>query len=296
MLKSLSDLAAMGAKPTGVMVSVDFPRETKVEDFDDFFKGVVECASSHSVNLVGGNIREAQNHPTAVSSAVGATMTQSALYRGQANPGDLIFIINRNEFGAFWAGIASHFYADRCFSLSDTVLTTVRESALRPKAMVREGEILLAKTRPSFCMDTSDGLISTILEMVSSARISARLSFDIGQFSNHVQKVADVCSCDIRTWAIGWGSHLLLCAGDQSTVSKAEANLAEIGSEIVVIGEIVAGKGDVYIDNMPISDNVASYLRGEQFRRDSLWQFGACRFANLILSKSLEGILNESNR
>jgi len=290
-VKSVSDLAAMGACPTGVVVSVDFPVDTRVDDFDSFFRGVVECVSAHGTALLGGNIKEAQDKPHAVSCAIGTTDSSKALFRGNANPGDLLFVVDRADWGGFWAGIASHLRKDQCSALPDGLLSSVRDMALKPRAKVKQGQVLLAEAPPAFCMDNSDGLLASAFDLAKSMDIDVMLTLEGSLLDPSIQKVAQACDCDARAWALGWGSCHLLCAADKATVTRAEAVLRTVGSELVIAGEVRKGNGQVYVNGQLISQSTSASLRGDQFNPASFWQIGPKQYTEDMLSRSLEEII-----
>lgn len=294
--KSISDLAAMGACPTGVTISVDFPVDLSISDFDRFFQGVIDCAASHQTSLVGGNIKEAhtwnRRHervvPQAVSCAVGYTRTSQALLRGEPVPGDLLCIVDKNEFGGFWSGIASHLRKDDCASLPKDLIERARKMALIPRAMVKEGQALLEQAPPRFCMDNSDGLLASALDLVKEGNVDAHFNLHCDMFSSTVRKVAVACGCDCRLWALGWGSCHLLCAASEAAMSKAQTVLQELGSELIVVGEVTDGNGKVVVNNREISETTTSSMRGDQFNPDSFWRSGPKQYTEDMISKRLE--------
>ncbi|MCA1632381.1 MAG: hypothetical protein LC802_01370 [Acidobacteria bacterium] len=54
---SLSDVAAMGARPLACLLSVGVPRARWESDFlEQFYKGVFALAARHAVSIIGGDI------------------------------------------------------------------------------------------------------------------------------------------------------------------------------------------------------------------------------------------------
>ena len=52
---NLSDLAAMGGSPAYLVLSLGIPVDFKVEDVEDFYRGIRRLASHSGVALVGGD-------------------------------------------------------------------------------------------------------------------------------------------------------------------------------------------------------------------------------------------------
>jgi len=298
-VKSISDLAAMGAIPSGVVVSVDLPPEAPVEYFDRFFEGVVECSEAHGTMLIAGNIKEAHAKdsrgevvPQAVSCAIGYTPRGKALLRGAPKPGDRLFVVDKAEFGGFWAGIATHLKANVCSALQQDLVHQARQMALTPRAKVREAAALLANSDIAFCMDNSDGLLASALDLVKTNDVDAFLSIGTDQVSAVASRVAEACGCDSRAWALGWGACHLLCAASPENTANADSILRSLGSEMVVIGEVVAGSGTVIVNGGKVSAKTSSSLRGDQFNPDSFWQIGVKKYADDMLSLSIEDIVS----
>ncbi len=291
-VKSLSDLASMGASPLGVVVTVDFPRQTAIQTFDSFFNGVVACSSAHGTALLGGNIREARERSHAVSCAVGATRTKQALLRGAACPGDMLFVVDRADFGGFWAGIATQERKGKCSTLSEDLLSRVRSMALTPTAKVEQGQILLEKAPPRFCMDTSDGLLACALDLVALSDVDAVISLEDDIVAHEIHEVAAACNSDARAWALSWGTCHLLCSADRDAVVAAKAALETIGSELVVLGEVVSGHGKIIVDGQCVTKKASSLLGGYQFSPGSFWGGDVKRHVEDMMSKSIEDFLH----
>lgn len=89
---SLSDIAAMGARPRWTLVSFGFPTEVWNGDFrEQFFEGYLSLASQYGIALAGGDVSKA---PQIVidSIVVGEAKTGTAVRRSTARPGDQIFV------------------------------------------------------------------------------------------------------------------------------------------------------------------------------------------------------------
>ena len=89
---SLSDIAAMGARPLWAVVSIGLPTsdwESQLKD--EFFAGYLSLADRFGVSLTGGDISES---PQIVidSIVVGEVHTGRAVLRSTAKPGDQIFV------------------------------------------------------------------------------------------------------------------------------------------------------------------------------------------------------------
>jgi thiamine-monophosphate kinase len=89
---SLSDLAAMGARPRWSMISIGLPAEIWRDDFkESFFAGYFALADKYGVTLVGGDVSESKQI-VVDSIAIGEVNLGDAVLRSTAQPGDQIFV------------------------------------------------------------------------------------------------------------------------------------------------------------------------------------------------------------
>jgi thiamine-monophosphate kinase len=89
---SMSDIAAMGARPRWALASVGFANDVWDSNFkDDFFTGYLRLADRYGVTLAGGDVSAAQQI-VIDSILVGEVTTGRAVLRSTAQPGDQIFV------------------------------------------------------------------------------------------------------------------------------------------------------------------------------------------------------------
>ena len=293
-VKSLSDVAAMGARPTGLVVAVEFPPDTCCTDFDAFFQGFIDCCSKHGTTLLGGNLKESSGGCYAISCALGVTDSDTALKRGRPNPGDVLFVVDREDLGGFWAGIATHVYRERCSGIPESILSSARELALTPRAKVIQGQALLREAPMSICMDNSDGLLASAIELVSLSTVDAVFDLETKKLSSTVQTIAETVGADPRLWMLGWGSYHLLCSAADDMILGIQKTLNSLGSEPVIVGSVQAGSGLVIVNDITISANTPPMFRGDQFVTGSFWQSDPNTYVHAMMTRSIEDIVRGS--
>src|SRR5712692_3319867 len=90
---SLSDLAAMGARPLWSLISIGLPAETWKSNFkEEFFKGYFALADQFGVELVGGDVSRTPERIVIDSIVIGAVEPGGAILRSGAQPGDQIYV------------------------------------------------------------------------------------------------------------------------------------------------------------------------------------------------------------
>lgn len=150
---SLSDLAAVGARPLGLVISATLP----ARDPDIWQQGIAEGLSQAcremGVFVLGGDTNTAAE-PSITSCAVGTVRSGRAVTRMGARPGQKLYASGPLGAGSCQAaaallGVPSELYAEEDF---------------RPLARIDVADII--SEFAGCCMDTSDGLIGTLDQLM----------------------------------------------------------------------------------------------------------------------------------
>jgi thiamine-monophosphate kinase len=148
-MASLSDLAAVGADPIGIVVAVSL----EPSQDEQFRKGIAEGMNAAcrkvGVYLLGGDTNTAPNC-SLTGCAFGIVPKNRKMMRLGCSPGDFVFLSGRVGQGNA-LGLAR---------MSGETKSAFLENLYRPQARLKEG--LLIRKYASCCMDTSDGLLITL--------------------------------------------------------------------------------------------------------------------------------------
>jgi len=144
---TLSDIAAMGARPAIVLLAIGLDRGERLREI---LLGAKACCDSCGAELAGGDL-DAHSELTIVSSGIGFADTAGVVRRQGAVPGDLICITG--PLGRAQAALDG--YADYSCAL------------LEPIPRVREG-MLLARAKVTSMMDISDGLVISLYDLLEA--------------------------------------------------------------------------------------------------------------------------------
>ena len=152
---SVSDIAAMGAKPTAFLLSLSLPTidESWLKAFS---RGLYAIANQFTIEHIGGDITRG---PLTISSvAFGEVPKGQALRRDGAQVGDDIYV--------------SGFMGDAAAALNDSTLNQTRLN--RPLPRVELG-IALRKIAHC-CIDISDGLAQDLNHILTASGVGAQLT------------------------------------------------------------------------------------------------------------------------
>jgi thiamine-monophosphate kinase len=148
---SLSDMAAMGAKPVGFVVAVGMPRKVSEKWLMLFQRGMMGLARAYSTPCLGGDISRAKQFFSAVT-VFGEAGPAGVVLRKTARIGDWIGVT-----GSLGGSILNHHY--------------------RFSPRVQEGMFLAARFRPHAMIDISDGLLQDLGHVLRSSNAGAELDF-----------------------------------------------------------------------------------------------------------------------
>ena len=170
---NLSDLAAMGASPRLVTLSLAMPGALPVADFDGILEGLLALARRHDTTVVGGNLSRSPGPLVIDVMAMGNAMPRRVLTRAGARPGDIVFV--SGSIGAARAGLEMCAGIEAPASAADAGISTgpaeptPRGRYLWPEPRVRLGVLLGRNQAATSCLDLSDGLADGLRQLTRAS-------------------------------------------------------------------------------------------------------------------------------
>ncbi|HET8783693.1 MAG TPA: thiamine-phosphate kinase, partial [Pyrinomonadaceae bacterium] len=166
---SLSDIAAMGARPRWSLISIGVPGEVWQTDFADrLYSGLFELANRYDVQLIGGDTSRTEEKIVIDSIVLGECATGAAVKRSGAKPGDQIFVTG--SLGAAAAGLR---LVERGAHLDSEKLDHLLLRQLRPEPRVGWGIVLGDEKLATSMIDISDGLSSDLNHLCAASGVGA---------------------------------------------------------------------------------------------------------------------------
>jgi thiamine-monophosphate kinase len=156
---SLSDLAAMGARPLACLLSLAAAPAQSVSSLDGVVAGLLEESARHACPLVGGNTSRARQLSLTLT-VIGSAKAGRALRRGVARPGDRIFVTG---------------------TLGGAALERLRAARGRgrvrsvPAPRLRAGQALARLPGRISCIDVSDGLEADLAHLLGPRGLAAEI-------------------------------------------------------------------------------------------------------------------------
>jgi thiamine-monophosphate kinase len=185
---SASDLAAVGADPVGVLLMETLPPDMDAGAIELLQAGIADACATYDLPVLGGDTNTSACWQMG-SAAIGLVPEGCVLTRIGACPGDALFASGQ-------LGLGSAFALARLLRLRHV-------PDYRPNARLREGRLL--RRIASSCMDTSDGLLATLDQLVRIADVGFLL--DPPEEWLHPEAVALASSMQVPPWMMAAGLH-----------------------------------------------------------------------------------------
>ena len=190
-MANLSDLAAVGAKPIGLVLIQHLPNDLSDEFLEALQSGINKACEATGTFVLGGDTNTSEKLQVGAT-AVGMLEAGKTIMRRGCGVGDLLF-----ASGPFGAGSAYAF--TRLLSSGDG-----RTFPYQPAARLQEGP--LVRKYGSACIDTSDGFLPAIANLIEINGKGFKLSNGVeALMSVEVEELAK--QAPIPSWFFLAGPH-----------------------------------------------------------------------------------------
>jgi len=235
---NVSDLAAMGATPIGLMVSTVMPEDMLVRDYMRFLQGLSEASTKYQCPIVGGNIKDGKEF-SATGSAFGSVHPKNIVTRQGAKEGDFIGVI----------GDMGHFGSATIAKLKEISIPSefqIIENALRnPAPKIFEGIELAKQNTLNCCMDSSDGVSACLMTLANVNKLD--FNIDLKKFNPHeaVKWLCDIVNLEFEKVMLSWGNWELVVTLSSDKLDQASKILSQFNTPFTIIGTVSKGSGRV---------------------------------------------------
>jgi thiamine-monophosphate kinase len=162
---NISDLAAKGVKPLGILVSLGIPRKITKKDIAQIGKGLNAGAREYDTYVLGGDTGETQDLVISIA-AFGLAKKENLILRSGAHPRDIV--ATTGLFGLTSSGLK--ILTDKR-AAPPKIRRKLVDAVLMPHAKLKEG-LVLAKIRGATAsIDSSDGLAWSLHEISQSSNV-----------------------------------------------------------------------------------------------------------------------------
>jgi thiamine-monophosphate kinase len=198
---NLSDIAAMGAVPTGLLVGLGCAPDLATSVVDELAAGMWEEAQRVGVGLVGGDMVSAKALTISIT-ALGDLQGRAPVTRAGARAGDVVAVAGRLGWAA--AGLA---VLGRGFRSPVAVVGAQRV----PEPPYAAGPQAAAAGATSM-VDTSDGLLADLGHVAKASQVAIDLRSELLDVPQRLSEVASALGADARHWVLTGGEDQALVA------------------------------------------------------------------------------------
>ncbi len=151
-VSNISDLSAVGATPLGALINLTFEHANKdnSEYLTRLRDGIIDAVDKCGIHIFGGdtNFSSKTNYAATVFGKVDPNFKMT---RKGAKPGDLLYTTDK-------VGLGNCFAANLIFDMNLDI-------EYQPAPRIDEGQII--RKYASSCMDTSDGLVHALAQLIT---------------------------------------------------------------------------------------------------------------------------------
>ena len=230
-IATLSDLAAVGADPLGILLSVGLPQRDAEDVQRRVARGVATSCARAGTFVLGGDTSTADSLRISCVGA-GVVPTSSALRRVGMREGDLLFASGPLGDGAALA--ACRFLAPEL---------EFPEASFDPRPRIVHGRAL--RGLASACMDTSDGLVATLDQLARLNGVEVRVEAPLESL---LTPGAEVLRRRMGIGALPFlaahhGEYELVFSIPESAVAELRARASQFDWEPLWLGRALRGCG-----------------------------------------------------
>ena len=238
---AVSDIAAMGGHPHGVLSGYAMPPDTDVHWLESVTKGMTHAATALGTSVLGGDTKRSSERTIAVT-ALGLVAEGQCLFRNGAMEGDALLLTG--PVGGPALGYNMERRPDG--TLTDRALGLVYEVRARVKA----GNALATSGHAHACIDLSDGLGPCLSQMMAASDKGAELLWSDLPLADGLEDFAFERGHDLRDLALNWGGEYeLLAAIDPEGVDPLLQAMGRLGLEPAIVGRVHgAARQNIIID------------------------------------------------
>jgi thiamine-monophosphate kinase len=232
---NLSDLAAMGASPLGITVSLGLPADLPYLQVEEFYQGLKACLTQYRTAIIGGDVCRSAAWTVSIT-ALGQVHPQRKILRTQARLGDVILVTGVH--GASRAGLElllNPTFGQELSREERDNLIRVHQRPI-PRLDVPSKIWQIDPQARVAGMDSSDGLADAVLQICRASGVGAILDYDRLPRPQCFAKLRSFSEEEQVNFTLYGGEdfELVLCLEETLAV----ALQAQLSGQVMIIGQI----------------------------------------------------------
>ena len=245
---NVSDIYAMNATPTQIVLSIGFSNRFALESLNEFYDGVYAACAEYNVDLVGGDTTTSLRGFVISVTAIGEVAPDKYVTRSGAKSGDLICV--SGELGGAFLGLTLLEREKRIFEETGAQpdlegQTYIVGRLLKPEARKDIIEYFSEENiLPTSMIDISDGLSSELMHICKQSKLGCVLYEDKLPFADDMKEFAYKLKTDPTACALSGGEDYELLF----TVPQTDYDQIKLNPSVSIIGYMTdEGEGKTLI-------------------------------------------------
>ena len=235
---NLSDIYAMNATPTQIVISLAFSNRFSLEALDDFYSGAYAACETYGVDLVGGDTSTSKMGFVISITAIGEVAPEGYVKRNGAKLNDLVCV--SGELGSAFLGLTLLEREKKIFETTGAQPDLEGQAVivgrlLKPEARKDIIEYFAeAEIKPTSMIDVSDGLSSDLLHICKQSDVGCVIYEDKLPINEEAKEFAYKLQLDPTACALSGGEDYELLF----TVAQSDFDKIKVNPDISIIGYI----------------------------------------------------------
>ena len=234
---NLSDLAAMGAIPRWIFLSLQLPTNQNEQWVSQFATALGQMMEEYGVSLAGGDTVSTTGGAGITITAIGSIKKGSALKRSGAKPGDEIWVSGTLGDADLGLGLLKKIHSANSKD-SESVNYLINRHYC-PEPRIKLGKMLGQNAIASACIDISDGLLADLGHICTASNVCATINLGDIPLSNAAKKLFAGNMDTAQKSALSGGDdyELLFCSSPKNSEKIANLETKLPLCKIGIIGE-----------------------------------------------------------
>ena len=247
---NLSDMAAMGATPTSILVSIALPAHLNHQDWKELYRGLAVPCKAQKVQLIGGDTSSSPSALFIAITVLGRIKPGRSLTRSGAKAGDIIYV--SGTLGNSAAGLDylnQQKQQVKVSTLPQPIKFLVRRH-FRPTPRIALGKMLSTHRLASAALDLSDGLSGDLAHLCQQSRVGALIHASQVPLSTQLNNYAKQKRKSSLTWALHGGEdYELLFTVPPAHFRRLEQSVKTLRLSITPIGVVKPRRFGIHIED-----------------------------------------------
>jgi thiamine-monophosphate kinase len=232
-VKNVSDLAAKGVEPLGLVFSTAFPKNITAEDIEEIAKGMSAAADEYNTCIIGGDTNMADDIILA-GTAVGITTEDRIILRSGAKESDIVAVTG-------WLGEAA--LGIYCLIRHLEIDKALLRYALEPKAHLSEVLALTKLKAITSSGDITDGLAFELHKTAEASNVGVLIYEDQIPIREQMKEQAKSLKLNPLDLALHIGEDFeLLLTITPKKWDIVQRKCAQMNLKITPIGKVIKEK------------------------------------------------------